>query len=424
MAMTLKDRPHIAVMGLGYVGLPLARAFSAIFPTIGYDPDAKRIKQILLDNPQIHRCEEEAVGAGLQIASNPDYLAEADIFIVAVPTPIKSSRLPDLIHLEDASRIVAKLLRPGALVIYESTVYPGVTEEICVPILEQSGRQLNKDFFVGYSPERINPGDSKHSLENVVKVTSGSSPEAAAYVDWLYQQIVPAGTFRAASIRVAEAAKVIENTQRDLNIALMNELAIIFSKLEIDTADVLAAARTKWNFLPFEPGLVGGHCISVDPYYLTFRAEESGYHPDVILAGRRINDGMGTYVAERVARLMARGAKPLGQTEVLVMGATFKENCADLRNTRVGELVSYLKDFGVQCEIWEPYGNAEEVAHLTGAKVYGEIPQQRYDAVVMAVPHDCFRNLDHRSLRNLCNKDAVIFDVKSIWPRAWVTDRL
>lgn len=337
---------------------------------------------------------------------------------------MQSNRRPDLTYLKDASQILAQVMKPGAMVVYESTVYPGVTEEICVPILLSCGLELNVDFSVGYSPERINPGDSEHDLRKVTKVTSGSNPEAAEYVDWLYQQIVPAGTFRAASIRVAEAAKVIENTQRDLNIALMNELAIIFAKLGIDTADVLAAARTKWNFLPFEPGLVGGHCISVDPYYLTFRAEESGYHPDVILAGRRINDGMGTYVSERVVKLLARTKWPLSQCRLLILGATFKENCADLRNTRVTEMVSALTDFGIETEVWEPCGDTFDVEQIVGAKTHKDQPDARYHALIMAVPHDQFRGLDKTTLDSLVHPDAVIFDVKSIWPREWVTDRL
>lgn len=422
--MSFEDSPRIAVLGLGYVGLPLAQAFSEKFTTHGYDPDEEKVEGILNENSEVLRAEAGNSSDCLSVSSNPDYLAGADVFVVAVPTPVQSNRRPDLTYLKDASAIVARLIKPGAVVIYESTVYPGVTEEICVPILSRSGLEFNSDFHVGYSPERINPGDSEHGLKEVTKVTSGSSSKAADYVDWLYQQIVPAGTFRAASIRVAEAAKVIENTQRDLNIALINELAIIFAKLGIDTADVLAAARTKWNFLPFEPGLVGGHCISVDPYYLTFRAEESGYHPDVILAGRRINDGMGTYVAERVIKLLARTEWPLSQCKLLILGATFKENCGDLRNTRVTEMVSSLQDFGVETEVWEPCGDASEVEQVMGAKTYRERPGTRYHAIIMAVPHDRFRELDKETLERLTYPDAVIFDVKSIWPREWVTDRL
>lgn len=422
--MKFPGNPTIAVLGLGYVGLPLAQAFAKKFATCGYDPDEKRIERLFTESSQVRRCEAPDSEGDLAVSSNPDYLAGADVFIVAVPTPVQSSHRPDLTYLKDASQIVAKVMKPGAMVIYESTVYPGVTEEICVPILSQSKLELNRDYHVGYSPERINPGDVEHRLEQVTKVTSGSNPEAAEYVDWLYRQIVPAGTFRAASIRVAEAAKVIENTQRDLNIALMNELAIIFAKLGIDTADVLAAARTKWNFLPFEPGLVGGHCISVDPYYLTFRAEESGYHPDVILAGRRINDGMGTYVAERVIKLLAHTDKPLNKCCALILGATFKENCADLRNTRVTEVVSQLMDFGVQTEIWEPCGDQLEVEQVIGVKAYSAKPSKKYDAVIMAVPHENFREMDWDELSSLANPGAVIFDVKSIWPADWVTDRL
>lgn len=422
--MSFSKTPKIAVLGLGYVGLPLAEAFAEKFVTSGYDPDEDRVGEILASSPSVQKSETGGEGLNLAVSSNPDYLAEADIFVVAVPTPVESSRRPDLSYLKEASQIVSRLMKPGALVIYESTVYPGVTEEICVPILLQSGLRLNEEFYVGYSPERINPGDTEHGLRNVTKVTSGSNPEAAEYVDWLYNQVVPAGTFRAASIRVAEAAKVIENTQRDLNIALMNELAIIFSKLNLDTADVLAAARTKWNFLPFEPGLVGGHCISVDPYYLTFRAEESGYHPDVILAGRRINDGMGAYVAERVVKLLARSHKPLGQTRVLVLGATFKENCPDLRNTRVAEMVGYLIDFGVEVEVWEPCGNPAEVQRVVQAQICAEKPKTKFDGLIMAVPHDQFRAMDQSELQDLLHSDAIVFDVKSIWPKDWVTDRL
>jgi UDP-N-acetyl-D-glucosamine/UDP-N-acetyl-D-galactosamine dehydrogenase len=414
----LSDRT-LAVIGLGYVGLPLAVEFGKVRPVIGFDVRHKRIAELEAGRDSTREVDAKELAAAKQLSFTCDLevMRLCDIFIVAVPTPIDRANRPNLTLLEKASATVGKVMREGALVIYESTVYPGCTREVCVPMLEKVSRlAFNRDFFVGYSPERINPGDKEHRLTTITKVTSGSTPEAAEAVDALYASIVTAGTHRAASIEVAEAAKVIENTQRDLNIALMNELAIIFHKLGLDTQKVLAAASSKWNFLPFKPGLVGGHCIGVDPYYLTHRAEEIGYHPEVILAGRRINDGMGSHVANRVARLMMKNSFPVVGSRILVMGLTFKENCPDVRNSKVIDLIRGLKEYQAQIEVWDPWVDRDEAFREFGLKLEtGEPPVGRYDAVVMAVGHSAFAAMGPDNVRAFGRPGAVFFDVKGVF---------
>ncbi|MCG6118430.1 MAG: nucleotide sugar dehydrogenase [Aquimonas sp.] len=421
------DTPRLAIIGLGYVGLPLAVEFGRQLDTIGFDINPARVAE--LKAGQDHTLEvppeELAAASRLHFSAEPDSLAEVDVFIVTVPTPIDEAKRPDFGPLISASRTVGRALKPGAVVVYESTVYPGATEEVCVPVLEsESGLVFNVDFFCGYSPERINPGDRAHRLPDIVKVTAGSTPEVAAFVDSLYRRIIRAGTHLASSIRVAEAAKVIENTQRDLNIALINELAQIFDRLGIDTLEVLQAAGTKWNFLPFRPGLVGGHCIGVDPYYLTHKAQEIGHHPDVILAGRRINDGMGAYVAQRVIRLMTRRRLPLVDARVLVAGLAFKENCPDLRNTRVIDLIRELEDYGIQVDVHDPWVDGAEARHEYGLDLVDTPPAGLYEAIVLAVGHREFLQLGAEGLRRYGKPTAVLFDVKSVLPRESVDARL
>ena len=411
--------PRIALVGLGYVGLPLALAFGREFDTVGFDIDTVRVDE--LRGGRDHTLEASAAELGaaphLRYSSAATDLDDREVFIVTVPTPVDEAQRPDLRPLIAASETVGRALRRGAVVIYESTVYPGTTEEVCVPVLERvSGLMFNRDFFCGYSPERINPSDRQHRLETIIKVTSGSTPEAAGFVDALYRRIVPAGTHRAGSIRVAEAAKVIENTQRDVNIALINELAMIFNKMGIDTAEVLAAAGSKWNFLPFRPGLVGGHCIGVDPYYLTHKATALGYHPELTLAARRINDKMGIYVANQVLRLMARHGIGAVGARVLVLGLTFKEDCPDLRNTRVVDLIRELREAGATVDVHDPWVDIA-LAHAE----YGldMVPQPQagyYDAIVLAVAHQRFRDLGATGIRALGRKGAVIYDLKRVLP--------
>lgn len=422
MARSEADDPTVAVIGLGYVGLPLAVEFGRQLPTIGFDIDAERISQLRAGIDRTLEVEREDLAAvtGLQFTDDPADLAVATVFIVTVPTPIDEHKRPDLGPLRAASRTVGRVLQPGATVVYESTVYPGATEEVCVPILEQeSGLTFNVDFTVGYSPERINPGDKQHRLPDIRKVTSGSTPEAAQFVDELYGRIIRAGTHRAPSIKVAEAAKVIENTQRDVNIALVNELALLFHKLGIDTHDVLAAAGTKWNFLPFTPGLVGGHCIGVDPYYLTHKAQEVGHHPEVILAGRRINDGMGAYVADQVVLQMARKGLPVGGARVLILGLAFKENCPDVRNTRVVDIITRLADYGVSADVTDPVVDPREAKAEYGLDLVALESAQAgsYSAVVAAVAHDAFQEAVPR-LRDIVGDAGVIYDVKGMLPIA------
>lgn len=411
----------IGVIGLGYVGLPLAAEFGKKRPTLGFDIRPERIDELLSGRDSTKEVDpaELAQARHLRFSAKPADLKKCRYFIVAVPTPVDLANRPDLRLLAEASKAVGHAMSKGAIVVYESTVYPGCTRNYCVPILEQfSGLKLNEDFFVGYSPERINPGDRVHRLTTITKVTSGSTPEAAELVDALYASIVPAGTHKAASIEVAEAAKVIENTQRDLNIALMNELAIIFNKLDIDTGEVLAAASSKWNFLPFRPGLVGGHCISVDPYYLTHRAQEIGYHPEVILAGRRINDQMGPYVANRVARLMMTRGFPVVGSRILVLGLAFKENCPDLRNSKVMDVIATLREYNAEIEAWDPQiDQTAAKAELDIAILDQAPPAARYDAVILAVGHREFAELGAEKIRAFGRPGAVFFDVKGVFAK-------
>ncbi len=410
----------LAIIGLGYVGLPLAVEFGKQRAVIGFDIKPDRIAELRAGRDHTREVppEELAEARHLTLTADPADLSVATIFIVTVPTPIDAHKRPDLTPLIKASETVGRALKKGDIVIYESTVYPGATEDDCVPVLERvSGLTYNVDFFCGYSPERINPGDKAHRLTTILKVTSGSTPEAADKVDALYASIVIAGTYKAESIRVAEAAKVIENTQRDLNIALVNELAIIFNRMGIDTEAVLKAAGTKWNFLPFRPGLVGGHCIGVDPYYLTHKAEALGYHPQVILAGRRINDGMGAYVAGQMVRAMLKRRIHVDGARVLVLGLTFKENCPDLRNTRVVDVVEELRDFGCSVDVHDPWADAEEARHEYGLDLIGTPDTGAYDGVVLAVAHDVFRAAGPATLRSFCRDAGVFCDLRSVFAR-------
>ena len=424
--MNLIGQP-IAVIGLGYVGLPLAVEFGKRYPVTGFDIKPERIAELQAGRDSTLEVppEELAAATQLRFTSDPAALRDCRVFIVTVPTPVDGVNRPDFAPLVKASQTVGAALKPGDVVIYESTVYPGATEEVCVPVLEQhSGLKFNTDFYCGYSPERINPGDKAHRLTTIKKVTSGSTPPAADAIDALYASIISAGTHKASSIRVAEAAKVIENTQRDLNIALMNELAILFNRLGLDTADVLEAAGTKWNFLPFRPGLVGGHCIGVDPYYLTHKAQAVGYHPEVILAGRRINDGMGEYVAQQVIKLMiGRGINPVG-ARVLVLGLTFKENCPDLRNTKVVDVVRTLREYRTQVDVHDPLASAEEARHEYNLTLLAQPQPGTYDAVVLAVAHRQFLDLGADAIRAWLKPDGVLYDVKSMLPRDSVDARL
>jgi UDP-N-acetyl-D-galactosamine dehydrogenase len=417
------DQARIAVLGLGYVGLPLAVAFGKHFPTLGFDIDAARVTELRRHDDHTREMSDDALRAAnlLEFSSDPSSLAGCNVFIVTVPTPIDEYKRPDLRPLESASRMVGHAIGRGGIVIYESTVYPGATEEICIPIIErESGLVFNRDFHAGYSPERINPGDPQHRLETIMKVTSGSTPEAADLVDSLYRRIISAGTHRASSIRVAEAAKVIENIQRDVNIALINELALLFHQLDIDTHEVLQAAGTKWNFLPFRPGLVGGHCIGVDPYYLTHKAQQIGYHTDMILAGRRINDSMGSHVAQRTVKLMRQRNIQPTQAKVLILGLAFKENCPDLRNTRVVDIVRELRSFNVEVDVHDPWVSAPLALAEYGMALVPEPEPGRYDAVVLAVAHRDFIERGAEGIRAFGVPGAVLFDVKRALPRASV----
>jgi len=418
---------RIAVVGLGYVGLPLAVAFGRQLPTVGFDIDAQRIAELAghIDHTLQLSPADIVAAERLAFSADKQALRECNVFVVTVPTPIDAYKRPDLVPLQAASTIIGRALKAGGVVVFESTVYPGATEEVCVPILErESGLLFNRDFHVGYSPERINPGDREHRLEDIVKVTSGSTPEAAGFVDALYRRIITAGTHPTSSIRAAEAAKVIENVQRDVNIALMNEFALIFHKLGLDTGEVLEAAGSKWNFLPFRPGLVGGHCIGVDPYYLTHKAQQLGHHPEVILAGRRINDGMGRHVARRVASLMAaRGLQTTG-ADILVMGLTFKENCPDLRNTGVARILDELAQFNTNVSVHDPWASAAEAMDEHGIELVTHPQVDAYDAVILAVPHRQFLELGPAGIRSFGRADAVLFDVKRALPRGSADDGL
>lgn len=418
--------PSPAIIGLGYVGLPLAVAFGRQLPTLGYDIDATRIAE--LAGGQDHTLEMEpdelASASLLRYSSDPAQLDACNVYIVTVPTPIDAYEQPDLEPLRSATRLIASHLRAGDLVIYESTVYPGTTEEVCVPLLEQgSGLRFNEDFYCGYSPERVSPGDRQRRLADIRKITSGSTPEVAAVVDGLYQRIITAGTFPVPSMRVAEAAKVVENIQRDVNIALVNELALIFDRLGIDTQDVLDAAGSKWNFLPFRPGLVGGHCIGVDPYYLLHKSESMGYHPDLIHTARQVNNRVGEHVANRVLAMLAERGRAPAQSRILVLGVTFKEDCPDLRNSRALELAQRLADSGAQVDVSDPWVGPAALAD-EGVNWLAEPVAGSYDAVVLAVAHESFKAMDDAHIRSLLAPGGLVYDVKSAWPRSVVDDRL
>ncbi|MDG6348285.1 Vi polysaccharide biosynthesis UDP-N-acetylglucosamine C-6 dehydrogenase TviB [Luteimonas sp. 8-5] len=417
----------ISIVGLGYVGLPLAVEFGKHYETVGFDINSDRVAELRAGRDSTLEVEPEELAASkrLTFTSDLEQVARCNVYIVTVPTPIDRARRPDLTPLTKASEALGKVLKRGDIVVYESTVYPGCTEEVCIPILESvSGMKFNQDFYAGYSPERINPGDKQHRVTTIKKVTSGSTQEVADFVDRLYGSIITAGTHKASSIKVAEAAKVIENTQRDLNIALVNDLAMLFNKLGIDTLEVLEAAGTKWNFLPFRPGLVGGHCISVDPYYLTHKAQEVGHHPDVILAGRRTNDGMGAYVAEEVIRLMVRkGINPVG-ARVLVLGLAFKENCPDLRNTRVVDIIAALQSYSVKVDVHDPWVNTDEARYEYGLGLIAQPEAGSYDAIVLAVGHLEFAGMGATGVRAFGKPGSVLYDVKCLLPREAVDGRL
>src|SRR6201993_4963816 len=418
---------RIGVVGLGYVGLPLAVEFGKHFETIGFDVNPQRIAQLRKGRDRTLEVSRAELRAAQRLSFTTELarLRRCRVFIVTVPTPIDGYKRPDLTPLVRASEGVGSVLSKGSVVIYESTVYPGCTEEVCVPILERvSGLKFNRDFFAGYSPERINPGDREHRLTTIRKVTSGSTPEVADFVDELYSSIVTAGTHKTSSIRVAEAAKVIENTQRDVNIALINELALIFNRLGLDTEEVLAAAGSKWNFLPFRPGLVGGHCIGVDPYYLTHKAQEIGYHPEMILAGRRLNDNMALHVAAQITRLMGAKRIHVKGARVLVLGITFKENCPDIRNSKVADVVRELGKQGALVDVFDPWADTAEFRHEYGLKLTRALKPRHYDVAVVAVAHREFRELSAEGVRRLCRRKHVLYDIKHVFPAAAVDGRL
>ena len=407
----------VAIIGLGYVGLPLAVEFGKKVPVVGFDIYQKRIDE--LKSGKDHTLEvlpkELALSTQLNYSSNLEDLKDCNFFVVTVPTPIDEYKQPDLTPLVKASQSIAKVLKKGDIVVYESTVYPGATEEVCIPVLEQvSGLTFNQDFYAGYSPERINPGDKLHRVTNILKITSGSTPEVADFVDEVYNLIIDAGTHKASSIKVAEAAKVIENTQRDVNIALINELAVIFNKMGIDTEAVLQAAGTKWNFLPFRPGLVGGHCIGVDPYYLTHKAQSIGYHPEIILAGRRLNDGMGAYVVTQLVKAMLKKKIQVEGAKVLVLGLSFKENCPDIRNTKIIDIVHELQEYHIQADVYDPWVDASEVEHEYGITPVASLENGQYDAVILAVAHEQFKEMSAEAIRALGKANHVLYDLKYV----------
>jgi len=405
---------RICVIGLGYVGLPLARLFSTKYPTIGYDLNPKRVEELMNGHDSTLEVDDNllqsALAGGFRCTTDLEEIRECNFYIVAVPTPVDKTNNPDLRPLYGASETVGKVIYKGDIVVYESTVYPGVTEEECVPVIERvSGLKLNQDFYAGYSPERINPGDKEHTVEKIKKVTSGSDPNAAQIINEVYSSVITAGTYLASSIKVAEAAKVIENSQRDINIAFVNELAKIFNKMGIDTQEVLAAASTKWNFLSFKPGLVGGHCIGVDPYYLAQCAQRYGYHPEIILAGRRMNDGMGEYVANQVVKLMLKKGIQVLESNILILGFTFKENCPDVRNTRVVDIVHTLEEYKANVTVYDPWANPKVAKHEYGIDLLNELPHQKFDAVILAVAHDQFKEINFDAV---VNGHSVVYDVK------------
>jgi len=415
----LLENAKIAIIGLGYVGLPLAVEFGKKRETLGFEINQSRVDELQSGEDSTLECSPEELkeATHLSYTTDTEQLKNCNVFIVTVPTPINEHKQPDLTPLEKASEMLGGVINQGDIVIYESTVYPGCSEEVCVPILEKvSGLTFNKDFYIGYSPERINPGDKEHRLPTIQKVTSGSTPECAKFVNELYQDIITAGTHLAPSIKVAEAAKVIENTQRDVNISLINELAKIFNMLDIDTLDVLEAAGTKWNFLPFRPGLVGGHCIGVDPYYLTYKAQSIGYNPEVILSGRRINDGMGEYVVSQLIKRMIKNKQQVDGSKVLLMGLTFKENCPDLRNTKVVDIISELEEYNINIDIYDPWVSKEEAMEEYGLNLVNE-PSKDYEAVIVAVAHNEFIELGADGVRNLLKKDGLLYDLKSLFDK-------
>jgi UDP-N-acetyl-D-glucosamine/UDP-N-acetyl-D-galactosamine dehydrogenase len=418
---------QIGVVGLGYVGLPLAVEFGKHFRTVGFDIKADRVAELNKGIDSTLECDAKELAAASKLAytTSLNDLKACRVFIVTVPTPIDDYKRPDLTPLVKSSESVGKVLKKGDVVVYESTVYPGCTEEVCIPILEKvSGLRFNKDFFAGYSPERINPGDKEHRVTTIRKVTSGSTPEVAEFVDQMYRSIVKVGTHKASSIKVAEAAKVIENTQRDVNIALINELALIFNRLGIDTEEVLLAAGSKWNFLPFRPGLVGGHCIGVDPYYLTHKAQAIGYHPEMILAGRRINDNMGIYVAQQVAQLMIQRQIMVKGSRVLVMGLTFKENCPDVRNTKIVDVVRELQKYGCRVDVYDPWADADEAEHEYALRPIKKARAGTYDAIIMGVAHKEFRDMGIGRIREFGRKSHVLYDIKYVFKSSEVDGRL
>ncbi len=415
---------RIGVIGLGYVGLPLAVEFGKVFDTVGFDINSKRVDELNKGIDRTLEVEAKDLKSAklLNCTSKLEELKKCDFFIVAVPTPVDKYKNPDLTPLIRASETVGKVIKKKDIVVYESTVYPGATEEDCIPVVEKiSGLKMNKDFFCGFSPERINPGDKVHTLTTIKKITSGSTPESAEEIDQVYRKVIKAGTHKASSIKVAEAAKVIENSQRDINIAFVNELAVLFDRMGIDTIEVLEAAGTKWNFLPFRPGLVGGHCIGVDPYYLTHKAEEIGYHPEVILAGRRINDNMGTFVANKVIKLMIGKGHTIKDSRVMVLGMTFKENCPDIRNSRVIDIINELNEFGCRVDVYDPWADRHEVKEEYGVDLVAK-PGKNYSAVICAVAHDEFRKIDLNKMKK--DKNAVVYDVKSILDKNNIDGRL
>jgi UDP-N-acetyl-D-galactosamine dehydrogenase len=425
--------PKIGVIGLGYVGLPLAVEFGKKFMTVGFDINQARVDELNGGTDSTLEVADDELKAviastqdfdqdGLLVTTDPAHLEYCNFYVITVPTPTDSNHRPVLTPLIKASETVGKVLKKGDYVVYESTVYPGATEEDCIPVLEKhSGLKFNEDFYVGYSPERINPGDKKHTVTKILKVTSGSTPEAAEYIDQVYKSVIVAGTFKASSLKVAEAAKVIENSQRDINIAFVNELSKIFNRLGIDTLEVLEAAGTKWNFLPFRPGLVGGHCIGVDPYYLAQKAQEAGYHPEIILAGRRLNDGMGQYVASEVVKLLIEKDIKVKGSRVLMLGITFKENCPDIRNTKAIDVYKELEAFGLTVDLYDPWASISEVQHEYGIDITNEMPTDSYDAVVLTVAHKEYSDLN---IRGIVKENGVLYDVKSILPKDEVDGRL
>lgn len=416
----------IAVIGLGYVGLPLARLFSTKYETIGFDINQKRVDRLMAGRDDTLEVDDailqKALANGFICTTDIDKIKDCNFYVVTVPTPIDDNKNPDLTPLYAASETVGKVISKGDIVVYESTVFPGATEEACIPVVEKvSGLKYNVDFYAGYSPERMNPGDKEHAVEKIKKITSGSTPEIGKIVDDIYLSVIEAGTHLAPSIQVAEAAKVIENSQRDINIAFVNELSRIFNRMGIDTQDVLAAAATKWNFLPFTPGLVGGHCIGVDPYYLAQRAQHFGYHPEIILAGRRLNDGMGEYVAQEVIKLMLKKCIQVLGSDILILGFTFKENCPDVRNTRVIDIIKTLEEYNLHITTYDPWANPEEVKREYDIETTNQIPVKKYDAIILAVAHEKFKTLD---IKNFCKEKSVIYDVKGCLNTAIVDGRL